>query len=116
MADEMVTIALDGEQSAVEELRAELDKIENAHTEGGTIEQWDGEGQQLVSLVIEIAPVAIPAVSAIIMALIRRRKPGEIRGLTVDGKTIKVKEGDADGLAKVIREMNQKDADPKKRR
>jgi hypothetical protein len=106
MADELVTVVVEGEQSAVEELHAELNKIPNTHTKSGEIEQWDGEGAQLVNLAVQIAPIAIPAISAAIMALIRRRKPGEIRSISINGKSVKAKGLDADGLAKVLRELN----------
>ncbi|MCP3370664.1 hypothetical protein [Bradyrhizobium cajani] len=114
MADELVTVVLEGEQSAVEELHTELDKVANTRTKSGEIEQWDGEGAQLVNLAVQIAPIAIPAVSGIIMALIRRRRPGEIRGISINGTSITAKELDADGLAKIMREMNQKAPPPKK--
>jgi hypothetical protein len=107
MSDKFVTVVLEGEDSAVAELQTELDKIADTRTKSGKIEQWDGEGAQLVNLAAQIAPVAIPAVAGIIMALIRRRKPGEIRGLSIDGKIIRAKELDADGLAKIMREMNK---------
>jgi hypothetical protein len=109
MADELVTIVLEGEKSAVEELHAELDKVANTRTKSGEIEQWDGEGAQLVTLAVQIAPIAIPAVSAVIMALIKRRRPGEIREVTIDGNRITAKGLDADGLAKVMREMKPGD-------
>lgn len=107
MADEVVTVVIDGEKSAVEELRAELDKVENTRTKSGTIEQWSGEGEQLLNLVAQIAPIAIPAAVTIILALIKRRRAGEIRGISINGKTLTAKELDADGLAKVMREMNK---------
>jgi hypothetical protein len=100
MAEDAVSIYLEGDSEAIAEVRRELEG--NSDCSGiasGTVENWDGEAQQLASLVVDIASIAIPAITSILTAWITRRRPGEINVLTIDGGKIVMKGGDDKALA-----------------